>query len=228
MKFIEVPMLPIVIPLGIMTFLLLIRLLHSRGRVTVARASVAAALAIYAGGILANTVFPIFLRIGTGFYDGPRPVPLYLVPFVDYGLEDALINIAVFIPLGALIPLITTRPNWGKVLTIVASASLAIELAQMAIARLAMGGHLADINDWMTNILGGMIGYGLFTLLTLSKKVDTLAEHFRWPPRQTPGRTAPRFGNPPYRLWKRHRPSPAPSNTTPPPVTQAHAPFPPS
>ncbi|WP_314650292.1 VanZ family protein [uncultured Microbacterium sp.] len=172
MKFVEVPMLPIVIPLGIVTFLLLIRVLHSRGGVTVARASVAAALAIYAGGVLANTVFPIFLRVGTGFYDGPRP-------------------------LGALIPLVATRPRWWKVLTIVAGASLAIELVQMATARLAMGGHLADINDWMTNTLGGMIGYGLFTLLTRSKKVNALAEHFRRPPRQQPSNAAPRVGNPP-------------------------------
>ncbi|MCZ4300630.1 VanZ family protein [Microbacterium oxydans] len=188
MKFIEIPMLPIVVPVGIVTFLVLIRVLRSRGRVTFARASVAGALAIYAGGVLANTIFPIFLRIGTGFYDGPRPLPLYLVPFVDYGLEDALINIVVFIPLGGLIPLLSTRPRWWKVLAIVAGASLAIELAQMATARLAMGGHLADINDWLTNVLGGMIGYGLFSLLTRSSRIATFFDRFRWPPRQRPAR----------------------------------------
>ncbi|MFJ4253508.1 VanZ family protein [Microbacterium sp. NPDC090003] len=181
MKFVEVPMLPIVIPLGIVIFLVLIQVLRSRGRVTLARASVAAVLAIYAGGVVANTIFPIFLRIGTGFYDGPRPLPLYLVPFADYGLEDALINIAVFVPLGILIPLLVSRPSWWKVVAIVAGASLAIELTQMAVARLASSGHLADINDWMTNVLGGVIGYGLFLLATRSRTIARFVEHFRWP-----------------------------------------------
>lgn len=184
MKFVEVPMLPIVIPFGVVIFLVLIWVLRSRGRVTLARASVAAVLAVYAGGVLANTVFPIFLRVGTGFYDGPRPFPLYLVPFVDYGFEDALINIAVFVPLGGLVPLLIARPSWWKVLVIVAGASLAIELTQMATARLAFGGHLADINDWLTNILGGLIGYGLFVLLTRSKKVAGFIQQFRWPARE--------------------------------------------
>lgn len=184
MKFVEIPMLPIVIPFGVVIFLVLIWVLRSRGRVTLPRASVAAVLAVYAAGILANTVFPIFLRVGTGFYDGPRPLSLYLVPFVDYGFEDALINVAVFIPLGGLVPLLTARASWWKVLAIVAGASLAIELVQMAVSRLALSGHLADINDWLTNILGGMIGYGLFVLLTRSKTIAGFVQRFRWPARE--------------------------------------------
>mgnify|MGYP003365671090 CR=1 FL=1 len=187
MKFVELPMLPIVIRFGVVVFLVLIWVLRSRGRVTLPRASVAAVLAVlavYAGGVLANTVFPIFLRVGTGFYDGPRPLALYLVPFVDYGLEDALINVAVFVPLGMLVPLLTARPSWWKALMIVAGASLAIELAQMATSRLALGGHLADINDWLTNILGGMIGYGLFILLTRSMTIAGFVQLFRWPARE--------------------------------------------
>lgn len=191
MKFVEVPMLPIVIPFGVVIFFVLIWVLRSRGRVTLPRASVAAVLAVYSGGVLANTVFPIFLRVGTGFYDGPRPLALYLVPFADYGIEDALINVAVFVPLGGLVPLLIARPTWWKVVAIVAAASLAIELTQMATARLALGGHLADINDWMTNILGGIIGYGLFVLGTRSKTVAGFVERFRWPaPERTSSRPA--------------------------------------
>ncbi|MDN3445727.1 VanZ family protein [Microbacterium sp. APC 3901] len=184
MKFVEVPMLPIVIPFGVVIFLVLIWVLRSRGRITLPRASVAAVLAVYAGGVLANTVFPIFLRVGTGFYDGPRPLALYLVPFADYGIEDALINVAVFVPLGGLVPLLIARPSWWRVLAIVAGASLAIELTQMAVSRLALGGHLADINDWLTNILGGIIGYGLFVILTQSKTIADFVERFRWPARE--------------------------------------------
>lgn len=181
MRTIEVPMLPIVIPFGVAVFGVLLWVLRSRGRVTIPRASVAAVLAIYAGGVLANTVFPIFVRVGPSPDYGPQPLPLFLVPFVDYGLEDALINVAVFVPLGGLVPLLIARPSWWKVTAIVASASLAIELLQMATSELASSGHLADINDWGTNILGGVAGYGLFVLLVRSEALNRIIQRFRWP-----------------------------------------------
>lgn len=183
MRSIEVPVLPIVIPLGIAIFIALLWTLRTRGRITLPRASVAAVLALYVGGVVANTVFPIFIHVGTWPDRGPRPLSLWLVPFVDYGLEDALINIAVFVPLGALIPLLTARPSWWRVMAIVAGASLTIELLQMATAGLAFGGHIADINDWMTNVVGGVIGYGLFVLVTRSRRIAGVVERFRWPAR---------------------------------------------
>jgi len=189
MKSIEIPMLPIVIPLGVAIFLVLLWTLRTRGGVTLPRASVAAVLALYVGGVVANTVFPIFIHVGDWPDRGPRPLSLWLVPFAEYGLEDALINIAVFVPLGVLIPLLVARPSWWKVMAIVAGASLAIELTQMATAGLAFGGHIADINDFMTNILGGAIGYGLFTLVTRSKTVAGVVQRFRWPARE--GATSP-------------------------------------
>ena len=194
MKSIEIPMLPIVIPLGVVIFVVLLSVLRSRGRVTLPRASVAAVLALYAGGVLANTIFPIFIRVGASPNYGPRPLAMYLIPFLDYGLEDALINVAVFIPLGGLIPLLIARPNWWKVTAIAAGASLAIELTQMATARLASSGHLADISDWITNILGGIIGYGLFVLLTRSKTIAGFVQRFRWPARERPVSLKPEAG----------------------------------
>ncbi|WP_281266489.1 VanZ family protein [Curtobacterium sp. 9128] len=172
------------IALGVVIFLVLLWTLRARGRVTLPRASVAAVLALYAGGVIANTVFPIFIHVGTWPDRGPRPLSLWLVPFVDYGREDALINVAVFVPLGVLIPLLLARPSWWRVTAIVAGASLAIELTQMATAGLAFGGHIADINDWMTNIVGGVIGFGLFVLVTRSKTVAGVVQRFRWPTRE--------------------------------------------
>ncbi len=54
----------------------------------------------------------------------------------------------------------------------------------MATARIAFGGHIADINDWLTNILGGIVGYGLFVLMTRSRAVARLLRRFRWPARE--------------------------------------------
>ena len=65
---------------------------------------------------------------------------------------------------------------------------------EMATARLAFSGHLADINDWMTNILGGIIGYGLFLLITRSKAVAGFVQRFRWPAREQPVSLQPETG----------------------------------
>jgi glycopeptide antibiotics resistance protein len=174
----KVPVLPVVIPLGGVLFLVLLAVLRSRRRFSLPRAAVAAVLAIYTGGVVANTVFPIFL-------DWPKtagadPLPLALVPFRDYELADAVTNVLVFLPLGMLVSLLLPRPSWWRVLLVVAATSLAIEGLQFLAADLAAGGHIADVNDWLFNILGGAVGFGLFTLLARSPAPAAVIDRFRW------------------------------------------------
>lgn len=57
----QVPVLPVVIPLAAATLTALLWSLARRGRLSVPRAALALALCVYAAGIVANTVFPIFL-----------------------------------------------------------------------------------------------------------------------------------------------------------------------
>ncbi|QQD77862.1 VanZ family protein [Curtobacterium sp. YC1] len=174
-------MLPVVIPLSAAFFLVLLCILHARHGVTLPRASVAAALAVYAGGILANTVFPIYLDSPGS--DEPQPLPLNLVPVVGYEVRDAVTNALVFLPLGILVPLLLARPTWWRVLAITAGASLGIEVVQFLAAGLAAGGHIADVNDWLSNIVGGLVGYGCFTLARRQPTLAALSDRFRWPSR---------------------------------------------
>ncbi len=118
-----VPVLPVVVPLGVVVFAVLVGVLVARRRFSWPRASVAAALAVYAAGIVANTVFPVFL--GRPTQDGPRLLPLVLVPFADYEVADAVTNVLVFVPLGVLVSLLLTRPTWWRVLLAAASVSAA-------------------------------------------------------------------------------------------------------
>lgn len=175
----EVPALPVVIPFGIVVFvLLLLWRLAARRLVSLPRAAVAAALAVYAAGILANTVFPVFLDLPRS--DGPWAAGIVLTPFQGYEIDDAVMNIAVFLPLGLLIPLVLVRPLWWKVLLVVAAVSLTIELAQLASQHLFGGGHVADVNDLIFNVVGGALGYGVFRLLQGLPACARLIEPFRW------------------------------------------------
>lgn len=176
--FSPVPVLPVVIPLGVIVFAVLLWRLAATRSMSVPRAAVAAALGIYAAGIVANTVFPIYLDKP----DRAEPWTPYvaLIPFADYELADALMNVAVFVPLGMLIPLVLARPAWWKVITIAVATSVTIEMAQLAVQGLFRGGHIADVSDLICNAAGGALGYGILLAFTAIPGVSGLVDRFRW------------------------------------------------
>jgi glycopeptide antibiotics resistance protein len=71
-------------------------------------------------------------------------------------------NVIAFSPLGFLLPCLGERTRrWGVVLIAGLGVSLAIELVQVV----TMLGA-ADIDDVILNVIGTMIGYGLFRLVS--------------------------------------------------------------
>ncbi|MBL3688294.1 VanZ family protein [Leucobacter zeae] len=174
----EIPVLPVAIPFGLVVFALLLWRLTASRRFSVARAAVAGAVAVYAAGILANTVFPIY-RNPPAREESWVP-GVVLVPFADYEIADALMNVLVFVPIGILVPLLLARPSWGRALAAVAATSLAIELTQLAVQLPLGGGHIADVSDFICNTAGGMLGYGVFVLLARVPVLARLVDRFRW------------------------------------------------
>ncbi|THE06831.1 VanZ family protein [Microbacterium oleivorans] len=173
-----VPVLPVAIPVGVLLFVLLFVLLARGKKLTWPRAVTAAVVAVYAAGIFANTIFPIYLSpVDSG---EPWTPKLALVPFYDYEVDDALMNIAVFVPLGVLIPLLMRRASWAKVVLTAVSVSLGIELAQLAAQAFFAGGHIADVNDLMWNTVGGVVGYAVYLLALRIPGLSSLARLFRW------------------------------------------------
>lgn len=69
----KVSALLVVIPAGVALFVILVRRLRARRALTAPRASVVAALSVYAAGVVANTVFPIFLNPRAATSRGCRP-----------------------------------------------------------------------------------------------------------------------------------------------------------
>lgn len=174
----EVPVLPVVLPVAVLAFLLLLWRLRRRGRLTVPRAAVAAALCVYLGGIIANTVFPVY--VGRPAADVPWSTFLNLVPLADYEAADALLNIALFVPLGMLVSLVLARPSWWRVLSTTAAVSLAIEVTQYVTANVLGGGHIADVDDLVSNAVGGALGYLLLVTATRVPALRGLVDRFRW------------------------------------------------
>ncbi|MBQ6890906.1 MAG: VanZ family protein [Oscillospiraceae bacterium] len=70
---------------------------------------------------------------------------------------NVLLNVALFVPLGALLPLLWKKcRKWYVTVPIGVAASLAIELVQLAISR-----GICDVDDLFANSLGAAMGFFL-------------------------------------------------------------------
>ncbi|WP_134767651.1 VanZ family protein [Nocardioides sp. 1609] len=174
----EVPVLPVVVPLGGAVLVGSAWHLRRRGLLTAPRAAVALALGVYAAGIVANTVFPIFL-------DKPASSARWtqfvnVTPMTGYELGDAAMNVCVFVPIGALVPLVVPHWPWWRVLAVATVLSLSIEVGQYATAHLLAGGHVTDVNDLTFNMVGAALGLLVLAALSTAPVVARLIDRFRW------------------------------------------------
>jgi glycopeptide antibiotics resistance protein len=176
--FTEVPVLPVVVPLAAVVLAGLLWHLHRAGRLSVPRAAVALALCGYAAGVVANTVFPIFLDLPRS--TAPWWWSIDLRPLGDYEVVDAVQNMVVFGPLGVLVPLLIARVSWWRVLAVAAASSLAIEVAQFAGSYFLDGGHVADVNDLIFNVAGAAVGFALFSVASRVPGAGPVIDRFRW------------------------------------------------
>ena len=174
----QVPVLPVVVPVAAAAFAALLWSVQRREQLSVPRAAVALALCVYFAGVVANTVFPIFVDKPSS--DQPWYSHMALVPLVNYEIADAVMNSLVFVPLGMLVPLFLGRASWWRVLALASLLSLMIEVAQYTTAHLLGGGHVADVNDLLFNVAGAALGYALFAVLSRPPGASAVIDRFRW------------------------------------------------
>jgi hypothetical protein len=78
-----VPVLLIVVPIAEVIFLVLLRYLHRRDRFSAPRATVAFSCCVYAAGVVANTLFAIYLNKPAS----NAPWRVYVAPFMNLARE---------------------------------------------------------------------------------------------------------------------------------------------
>lgn len=116
-------------------------------------------------------VFAVYLSAVYGFVGLPN---LATAPYMGFypnlnwrpfagmagDLQGSLMNIALFVPLGFFLPWLWKRfRSFPMTLLGGIGLSLAIELMQLFV------GRATDINDFMTNTLGALLGFALAKLL---------------------------------------------------------------
>ena len=111
--------------------------------------------------LLVNTLMYAYLSL---VLDHPY-TPMNLVPFIVVSLgrgdffRQVVLNVIMTLPFGFLFPLTRgKRANLGVTVFFCFLMSLGIELLQ------PFFGRTSDITDLITNLIGGVLGYGLYAI----------------------------------------------------------------
>lgn len=80
--------------------------------------------------------------------------------------QQLILNVLMFVPLGVFLPFILSKGrSWFRIIVILFSASFGIELIQAMMSYFYLGHRFFDPIDILTNVVGGIIGYGIFSSL---------------------------------------------------------------
>jgi glycopeptide antibiotics resistance protein len=154
----DVPALPILLPLGGALMLLSLILLRRRGRFTARHLATAWFASWYAVAVIGATLLPLRLTWGPGA-GGIEWFRIIIIPLSTMRPDDFLLNIIMTLPLAVVLLLVFGVRDRPTVVRVGFTISLAIELTQLVILLAWHGQRWADTNDLISNTLGALLGY---------------------------------------------------------------------
>lgn len=120
---------------------------------------------LYLSLVLYFTLMPIIVKLP--FILNHPYTPMNMVPFVDMFagrgdfVRQVVLNVMMTMPFGFLFPLTQKgTAKLGRTVSFCFLMSLGIELLQPLID----GFRSSDVTDLITNVTGGMLGYGLYSI----------------------------------------------------------------
>jgi glycopeptide antibiotics resistance protein len=157
----DVPALPILLPLGSLLMVVSWVLLHRRGLLSARRLATAWLAGWYAVAVIGATLLPLHLAWGPGA-GPPELYRIILVPLITMRVDDFLLNIVMTLPLAAVLYLVFGVRERRPVVLVGFLGSLAIEITQAVIDLAWHGNRWADVNDLTSNTLGALLGFLIF------------------------------------------------------------------
>jgi glycopeptide antibiotics resistance protein len=170
-----VPALPILLPLGAVLMAGSWLGLRRRGQLTAGRLAAAWLGGWYAVAVLGATLLPLHLSWGAAAgepdYFRINPVPLFMLRPSDF-----VLNVAMTVPLPAVLAILFGIRDRARVLWVALVLSAAIEVTQGVLILTLHDNRWAEANDLVANVLGAYLGYlGLSRMLrfpTVRRVVD--------------------------------------------------------
>ncbi|MEU4692523.1 VanZ family protein [Actinoplanes sp. NPDC023714] len=160
----DIPALPVLLPLGLALMVVTWVVLQARGRVGFFSLAAGWFAGWWAVAVLGATMLPMHLTWGPGSGD-PQLFRILFVPFLDMRPMDFVLNTVMTLPLAAILHTVFGVTGKRRVVLTGLALSLAIELTQAILLVTLHGNRWADVNDLMSNTLGAYLGYLLFRRL---------------------------------------------------------------
>ncbi len=156
---VEVPALPVLLPLGLGLMVLSGLLLVRRGLVSWPRLATAFAAGWYAVAVFGATFLPLRLAWGDDPYGRLATFRILLLPVIDMRPLDFVLNTMMLLPLAGLLFLVAGVHRKNRVVLIGFLISLTIETTQGVLDLTVHANRWADVNDLISNTLGAWLGY---------------------------------------------------------------------
>jgi glycopeptide antibiotics resistance protein len=157
----DVPALPVLVPLGVFLMAASWALLRRRGMLTARRLGTAWFAGWYAVAVIGATLLPLHLSWGEGAGE-PELFRITLFPLTTMRVGDFLLNIVMTLPLAALLHVVFSVRAKSRVMLVGLVASAVIEVTQAVLVIAFHGNRWADVNDLISNTLGVLLGYLAF------------------------------------------------------------------
>lgn len=162
---IDVPALPVMVPLGIVLMAVSWAVLRRRGPLTAWNLGATWAGCWWAVAVLGATMLPLHLGWGA-FYGEPGYYRILPIPVYDMRPSDFALNIVMTLPLAGLLHVIFGVRDRFRVVLIGFLLSLTIETTQLILDLTLQGTRWADVNDLISNTLGAYLGFLAFRRLS--------------------------------------------------------------
>ena len=184
----DVPALPILLPLGGVLMVLSWVLLRRRCRLGSRPVATAWIAGWYAVAVIGATLLPLHLAWGPGA-GPPEWYRIILVPLTTMRVDDFLLNIVMMLPLAALLYLVAGVRDGRRVVLVGFLVSLSIEITQAVVDLAWHGNRWADVNDLTSNTVGALLGWLIFWRAMRSARVRRMVQPWSLVPHAaTPGR----------------------------------------
>lgn len=157
----DLPALPILLPLGVVLMVASWGLLRRRDTLTARRLFTAWFAGWYAVAVIGATLLPLHLAWGEGAGE-PELDRIILIPLTTMRVDDFLLNIVMTLPLAALLRVVFSVREKSRVVLAGFVASAVIEVTQAVLVIAFHGNRWADVNDLISNTLGVLLGYLAF------------------------------------------------------------------
>lgn len=174
-----------VLPPLLVVYVLALLVQVARGpRYSVLQYAVVTVFVIYLLVVIHSVVLPIYITT-VDFERALTRFPRWnfnLVPFARLYVRDFVLNVALFVPLGLLLPLLLVRfDSLRRMAFFGFRVAVIIEGLQLLLTMFFGSGRSVDINDMIANTLGVVVGYALFRLGLRIDPIRVLFERARLP-----------------------------------------------